>query len=220
MIQKEATLRRFIQTSLTGLLTFSCALLFAPAGAVAQQSEGNPATLTLQQVKQRLKQNKQYIQQAKKGAKAGDAQGLDTAIQNYDRSMQGLNTAISHGGIQGTPSQQQDAYNRVQSATQKHLKVLNGLLSKVPSQAVPHIQHAIDVSQTGQQTALSHLSQLQAQQAAGQANRPGFGQAGGMGRSDSMGHSGGMGNMGGPGMGAGMDHAGGPPAGVGGGHGR
>jgi len=213
-------LKRSIQFSLIGLLTFSCALLFAPAGAVAQQTGSNPATLTLKQVKQQLKQNKGSIKQAKESAKAGDAQGLDTAIQNYDRSMQGLDTAISHGGIQGTPSQQQDAYNRVQKATQKHIDVLNGLLSKVPSQAVPHIQHAIDVSQTGQQTALSHLSQLHAQQQAmGQANRPGFGQAGGMGRS---GGTGGVGNApaGGSGMGAGgMGHAGGPPAGVGGGRG-
>ncbi len=215
-------MKHSIQLVLFGSLTLACALLLAPAGAVAQQSGSNPATLTLKQVKQQLKQNKQYINQAKKSAKAGDAQGLDTAIQNYDRSMQGLDTAISHGGIQGTPSQQQDAYNRVQSATQKHIDVLNGLLSKVPSQAVPHIQHAIDVSQTGQQTALSHLSQLHAQQQAmGQANRPGFGQAGGMGRSGGMGGVGaGNAPMGGPGMGAGMGHAGGPPAGVGGGHGR
>lgn len=218
-------MKHSIQLSLIGFLTFSCALLFAPAGAVAQQSGSNPATLTLKQVKQQLKQNKQYIKQAKKSAKAGDAQGLDTAVQNYDRSMQGLDTAISHGGIQGTPSQQQDAFNRVQSATQKHLDVLNGLLDKVPAQAVPHIQHAIDVSQTGQQTALNHLSQLQTEQALRQANRPGFGQAGAMGRSQGMGRSGGMGGagnapMGGPGMGGGMGHAGGPPAGVGGARGH
>ena len=217
-------MKYLIQTSLIGLLTLSCALLFTPAGAVAQQAGNDQATLTLVQVRQRLKQNKEYIKQAKKSAKAGDSQGLDTAIQNYDRSMQGLDTAISHGGIQGTPAQQQDAYNRVQSATQKHLKVLNGLLSKVPSQAVPHIQHAIDVSQKGQTTALSHLSQLQTQQALGQANRPGFGQAGGMGRSQGMGRPGNMGSgaapMGGPSMGGGMGHAGGPPAGVGGGRGH
>jgi hypothetical protein len=227
IIPKEVTLKRSIQLSLISLLTLTCALLFAPAGAVAQQASNDQSTLTLKQVKEQLKQNKKYIKQAKKSAKAGDAQGLDTALNNYDRGMEGLNTAISHGGIQGSPSQQQDAYNRVQTATQKHIDVLNGLLSKVPAQAAPHIQHAIDVSQTGQQTALNHLSQLQAQQATGQANRPGFGQSGGMGRSQGMGRSGGMGGfgagnapMGGSGMGAGMGRAGGPPAGAGGGHGR
>jgi hypothetical protein len=214
-------LKRSILTSLIGLLTFSCALLFASARAVAQQASNDQAALTLKQVKEQLKQNKQYLKDARKSAKAGDAQGLDTALNNYNRGMEGLNTALSHGGMQGTPSQQQDAYNRVQSATQKHINVLNGLLSKVPAQAVPHIQHAIDVSQTGQKTALSHLSQLHSQQAMGQANRPGFGQAGGMGRSGGMGEPGsGTSSMGGPGMGASMGHAGGPPAGVGGGHGR
>ena len=218
-------MKHVIQLSLIGFLTFACAMLFAPAGAVAQDSGSNPATLTLKQVKQQLKQNKQYLNDAKKSAKKGDNQGLNTALENYDHGMEGLNTALSHGGVQGSPSQQQDAYNRVQKATQKHIDVLNGLLSKVPSQAAPHIQHAIDVSRTGQTTALSHLSQLQTQQQAmGQGNRPGFGQAGGMGQSQGMGRAGGMGggmsSMGAGGMGAGMGHAGGPPAGVGGGHGR
>lgn len=214
-------MKRSIQISLISFLTLSCALLFVPAGAVAQQASNDQATLTLKQVKEQLKQNKQDLNQAKKSANAGDAQGLDTALNNYNRGMEGLNTALSHGGIEGTPSQQQDAYNRVQSATQKHIAVLNGLLSKVPAQAVPHIQHAIAVSQNGQNTALSHLSQLQTQRAMGQATRPGFGQAGGMGHSGGIGEPGsGASSMGGPGMGAGMGRAGGPPAGVGGGHGR
>ena len=218
-------MRRLMQLgAISVIFTFSV-LLLGPTSMLGQQTSNDQGTLTLKQVKERLKQNKQYLNKAKKMAKAGNTQGLNTALDNYDRGMAGLNTAISHGGIQGSPSQQQDAYNRVQSSTQKHIDVLNGLLSKVPSQAAPHIQHAIDVSQTGQTTALSHLSQLQTQQQAmGQGNRPGFGQAGGMGQSQGMGRAGGMGggmsSMGAGGMGAGMGHAGGPPAGVGGGHGR
>jgi hypothetical protein len=213
-------LKRSIQFSLIVFLTFACALLFAPAGAVAQQTGSNPATLTLKQVKEQLKQNKQYLNNAKKSAKAGDAQGMNTALENYNRGMEGLNTALSHGGVQGTPSQQQDAYNRVKKATQKHIDVLNGLLNnpKIPDQGKAGISKALAASQTGQTTALNHLSQLQTQQAMGQANRPGFGQAGGMGRSGGFGA--GMSSMGGPGMGASMGRAGGPPAGVGGGHGR
>jgi hypothetical protein len=215
----EACMKRSIQFTLIGFLTLSCALLFVPTGAFAQQGTQDQATMTLKQVKERLQQNKQYLNNAKKRAKAGDTAGLETALNNYDRGMEGLNTALAHGGFSGTPSQQEQAYNRVQSATSKHLKVLNGLLSKVPSQAVPHIQHAIDVSQTGQQTALSHLSQIHQQQAMQQANRPDFGQAGGMGRPEGAGRPAGMGGPGGnPGMGGAM--GGGPPAGVGGGHGR
>lgn len=217
-------MKRLIHLSLTGFLTIACALLMAPAGAVAQQTGSNPATLTLKQVKKQLKQNKQYLKDAKKRAKAGDTQALNTDLNNYNHSMEGLNTAISHGGIQGTPSQQQDAYNRVDSATQKHLDVLSGLRSKVPAQALPHLLQAIEASKKGRRTAMDHLAQLQTQQqASGMGNRPSFGQAGGMGRSQGMGHAGGMGNMGGgmSSMGsAGMGHAGGPPAGVGGGRGR
>lgn len=213
-------MQRLWQLTIISLLTFSCALLVVPVGMASQQASSNPATLTLKQVKQRLKQNKQYLKQAKKRAKAGDAAGLNTALNNYDRSMEGLNTALSHGQFQGTPSQQEDAYNRVQKATSKHLDVLKGLLSKVPSQAVPHIKHAMEVSQKGQETALSHLSQLQSQQAMRQANRPGFGQSQGMGRPEGAGNPGGMGGFGAGNrpMGAGMGHAGG--AGMGGGHGH
>jgi hypothetical protein len=216
-------LKQSIQLSLILFLMFACALIFAPAGAVAQESGNNPATLTLKQVTEQLKQNNQYIKRAKKSAKAGDTQAMNTALDNYNRGMQGLDTAISHGGIQGTPSQQQDAYNRVKNATQKHIHVLQGLLDnpKIPDQGKAGITKALAASQTGQTTALDHLSQLQTQQATGQANRPGFGQAGGMGRSEGMGGVGaGNAPMGGPGMGASMGHAGGPPAGVGGGHGR
>ncbi|MEJ2006897.1 MAG: hypothetical protein P8Z30_01880 [Acidobacteriota bacterium] len=103
--------------------------------------------------------------------------------------------------------------------------MLNNLLSKVPQQAVPHIKHAIAVSQTGQQKATSHLTQLQAAQAMRQGTRPSFGQSGGMGRPGGVGRPGGMGGTGaanppmGGGMGGGMGHPGGGP-GMGGGHGH
>lgn len=215
-------MQRLCQLTIISMLTVSCALLFVPAGVAAQSGTHSQSTLTLKQVKQRLKQNKQYLKEAKKRAKAGDTAGLNTALNNYDRSMEGLNTAISQGRIQGSPSQQENAYQRVQTATSKHLKELNKLLDKVPSQAAPHIQHAIDVSQTGQQTALSHLSQLRAQQGMEPMNQRGFGQSQGMGRPQGAGGLGGFGPanhpMGAPAGGA-MGHPGGGPA-MGGGHGH
>jgi hypothetical protein len=200
-------------------------LLVVPAGMASQHATNDQSPLTLKQVRQRLKQNKQYLKEAKNRVKAGDTAGLDTALNNYDRSMQGLNTALSQGQIQGSPSQKKDAYNRVQTATSKHLQVLNGLLTKVPPQAVAHIQHAIDVSKMGQTTALNQLSQLHAQQGLEQGSNSGFGRSQGNGRPEGMGRSGGVGSfgaanppMGGP-MGGAIGHpAGGPP--MGGGHGR
>jgi hypothetical protein len=214
--EEEERMRHTRELITLTVLIVSCVLLAGPANVLAQQTNNDQATLTLKQVKQQLKQNKEYLKEAQKRGKAGDTSGLQTALNNYDRSMVGLNTAISQGRIEGTPAQQEDVYNRVQKATQKHIDVLNGLLSKVPAQAVPHIQHAIDVSKTGQTTALNHLSTLQAQQGMGQGNRPGFGQAGGMGRPEGVGRPGGVGGF--PGgaspMGGAMGHpGGGPPAG-------
>lgn len=199
-----------------GMIAAFGALLMAPAAMASQQGTNDQSTLTLKEVKQRLKQNQQYLKEAEKRGKAGDAAGMETALTNYDRSMEGLNTALSRGQFQGSPSQEEDAYNRVQTATSKHTQVLENLLKsgKIPSQAAPHIQHAIDVSQTGQQTALSHLSQLQAQHGMGEANRPDFGQSQGMGRPEGAGQPGGMGGFGADNapMGGAMGHPGGGPA--------
>jgi len=219
-------MRRTWELVTLGILIVSCVLLAGTANTFGQQASNGQATLTLKQVKQRLNQNKNYLKTAEKRGKAGDAAGLQTALNNYDRGMEGLNTALSQGQIQGSPSQQQDAYNRVQTATQKHLNVLEGLLNnpKIPAQGKAGINKAIAASQKGQQTALSHLSQLQAQQGMGQANRPGSGQSQGMGRSEGMGRPGGAGGFGaanspmGAPMGGGMGHPGGGPPMGGGGH--
>ncbi|HZT69743.1 MAG TPA: hypothetical protein VFC10_08350 [Terriglobia bacterium] len=212
-------MKRLVQLITICLTIAFSALIISPVGLFAQQENDNQGSLTLQQVKERLKQNEQYLKQAQQRGKAGDSAGLETALDNYDRGIEGLNTALSQGRVEGTPSQQESVYNRVQSATSKHLKVLNSLLSKVPAQAVPHIQHAIDVSQKGQQMALSHLSQLHAQQAMAQDNQSGFGRSQGMGRSEGAGRAGGFGEanapVGGP-MSGGFGHAGGP--GMAGGH--
>jgi hypothetical protein len=209
-------MKRLIQLGIIGMIAAFGALLVAPAAMASRQGTSDQATLTLKKVKQQLKQNKQYLEEAQKRGKAGDAAGMETALTNYDRSMEGLNTALSKGQFQGSPSQQEDAYNRVQTATSKHTQVLQNLLKsgKIPQQAVPHIQHAIDVSQMGQQTALSHLSQLHAQQGMGQANRPDFGQSQGMGRPEGVGQPGGVGGFGADNapMGGAMGHPGGGPA--------
>lgn len=214
-------MKRLIQLGILCIIAAFGALLVAPAGMASQQATNGQSTLTLKQVKQRLKQNKQYLKEAEKRGKAGDTTGMETALNNYDRGMEGLNTALSKGQFQGRPSQMEDAYHHVQTATSKHTKVLEKLLKsgKIPAQAVPHIRHAIDVSRMGQKTALSHLSQLQAQRGMGQANRPGFGQSHGMGRPQGAGSPGGMGGFGpanAP-MGGAMGHPGGGP-GMGGGH--
>lgn len=207
-------MKRFIQFGIISMILALGSLLFAPAAVALQKGTRNQSTLTLKQVKKQLKKNEQYLKEAEKQGKAGDTSGMETALSNYSHGMESLNTALSKGQFQGSPSQLEDAYNRVQTATSKHLHVLNGLLNKVPPQAVPHIQHAIDVSKTGQETALNHLNQLQVQQGMGQANRPDFGNSQGMGRPENVGRPGGVGGFPGGATPAGgpMGHPGGGPS--------
>lgn len=202
-------MRRLTKLGIIGTLSLF-SLVYLGSGVFAQQTSNDQSTLTLNEVKQRLKENQQYLKDAQKQGKAGDAQGLQTALENYDRNMDGINTALSQGHVSGTPAQQESVYQRVENATSKHTKVLENLLSKVPEQARAHIQHAIDVSQTGHNTALNNLQKLQAQQGMGRGNHPGFGGPEG-GRPEGAGRLGGgmgEGNVGG-GMGGGMGHAGG-----------
>ncbi len=216
-------MKRLIQFGIICMIAAFAGLLFTPAGMASQQATNNQSTLTLKQVKQRLKENKQYLKEAEKRGKAGDTTGMETALTNYDRGLQGLNTALSQGKFQGSPSQLEEAYNRVQTATGKHTQVLEKLLKngKIPAQAAPHIKDAIAASQKGYETATTRLQGLQAQQGMGQGNRPDFGQSAGMGRPEGVGQPGGMGGFGGANapMGGAIGHPGGGPP-MGGGHGR
>ena len=200
-------MRHFRQLAFPILL--SAALFLAPAGSFGKQAPNDQSSLMLKQVKQRLKQNQRYLKQAEKRGKAGDTTGLQSALTNYDRSIEGLNTAISHGQLVASPSQEKQAYERVQSATSKHIQVLENLLTKVPEQARSAIQHAIQVSQTGHNTALAHLQQVHAEQ----MNSPAYGRPEGAPHSEGVGAPRGMGGFpgaGGPmGGGMGMGHPGG-----------
>jgi hypothetical protein len=176
---------------IAGTLTLA-SLILSPVVLKAQDQ--SQASLSLQNVKDQLKQNKNYLDQASKQGKAGDAAGLQTALENYDRGMEGINTALSHdGGFSGSESQRTDALSRVKDATSKHTKVLQGLLTKVPPQAQAAIQNAISVSQKGHDTATASLQSNPGQQGSqGQGGQPsGVGQ-GTMGRPSGVGAPSGM----------------------------
>lgn len=54
-----------------------------------------------------------------------------------------------------------DALEAVERATKKHTEVLTNLLDKVPEQAKSAIEHAIEVSERGRNTALDRLRKIQ-----------------------------------------------------------
>ena len=53
------------------------------------------------------------------------------------------------------------AYDAVEQGTRKHTEVLTGLVDKVPEEARPAIERALEMSQTGRNTALDNLSAIQ-----------------------------------------------------------
>jgi len=185
------------------------ALAFAiatPGALLAQGQDVDTGSLTLQDVKDRLKENQKHLDQARERGKAGDAAGMETALQNYERGNEGLNRALDQGRLAGDANDREQAYDRVEKATRKHSQVLTDLLAsgKIPEQARPHVEHALQVSQKGRQTALANLQQARSQRSEQEAaqRRQGLGQSSVSGRPEGAGRPGG---------------SGGPPSGVGGG---
>ncbi|MBI4166178.1 MAG: hypothetical protein HY508_10645 [Acidobacteria bacterium] len=213
-------MKSVIRIGMVGLVATLYVVLLAPAGIGGQDDAQTQRKMTLQDVKDRLNQNKNYLKDAEKKGKAGDAAGVQTALENYDRNMEGINHAMSAGGFEGTDSQREDAYNRVEKATRKHGEVLANLESKVPEQARSAIQHAMEVSQKGRTTALANLQQVRGErQEREQAEmRRQQQMGGGFGRNDGMGRPAGVGGSAsgvGGGMGAGRPAGAGPGASAG-----
>lgn len=166
-------MKELINLGRVGLLLVLLALALSPVVLAAQEQSGNPSSMTLQDVKDRLKQNQMLLEDAQNRGKAGDAAGLQTALDNFSRSTDGLNRALSSGQFNGTANQQEEALSRVADATSKHTQTLTNLLNKVPPQAQTAIQRAISVSQKGHDTAVANLQGFHAQ-------HPNLGQSGGV----------------------------------------
>ena len=195
-----------------GLFLAFSSLLVAPGNLRAQTGNAGQAALTLNDVKDRLKQNQKYLDKASKRGKAGDTAGLQTALANYGRGADELNHAMSEGRFSGTASQRTDAFNAVERATAKHTEVLRALLNKVPEQARPAIQHAMEVSGNGRTVALQNLQRGQGEPPASKppenAGRTAAGPPQGAGQPIGGVPAGGMGGS------SGGRPAGGPPSGT------
>lgn len=193
-----------------------CSLLSLPV--LAQEPEQEKAELTLKDVKQRLKENEKFLKEARTKGRAGDARGMETALENYSRGAEGLDRALSQGQFNGTVWEREEAFDRVERATRKHGEVLADLYNRVPEQARPAISRAQQVSQHGRTTALENLQLARAERARAEAQgarRPDF-----AGRPAELGTQGSTGRPAGvPAAGAGSQSAGrpggGPPSGAG-----
>jgi len=199
-----------VQARLAGLILAMGLALVGPGALLAQSPGEDTRSLTLRDVKDRIKENKRHLEEAQKRGKAGDAPGMETALENFERGQAGLDEALKEGRFEGDVYQREEAFERVEKATRKHGEVLGGLLEsgKLPEQARSHVEHALEVSQKGRQTALANLERARTQRRDHEASqrRAGYGQPGGYGRS---------GNIGGPPSGVGAPGGtGGGPAGT------
>ena len=179
----------------TGLFLALAVVIATPFATRAQSQGEDTATLTLKNVKERIKQNKNYLEEAKDRGKAGDAAGMETALENYERGTRGLDRALASGRFEGDVYDREEAFNRVEKATGKHSEVLTDLLEsgKIPEQARPHVEHALQVSQKGREMALTNLQEARAQRRQHEASGQGRGQSGVYGRSGGAGQPGGIG---------------------------
>lgn len=200
-------LRRF---TLTIALAAAALTLAVPPAAWAQEASEEQAEITLKDVKNRLKENEKFLNEARKRGRAGDAQGMQVALDNYQRGQRGLERALERDRFRGNEWEQEDAWSRVERATRKHGEVLTDLYGRVPEQARPGIARAIENSQKGRETALERLEQARGQRIAAE-RRANAGPPAGVGRPGQAGPP--------AGIGSGRPGAGGPPAGVGGGPG-
>lgn len=101
---------------------------------------------------------------ARKAADRGDTKGLEQSLRGREAAMQGAMRTINEGQSRGEDMTR--AWEAVDRGTSKHTEVLTDVLSRVPDQAKPGIQKALDSSQRGHDTALQSLEKARQQRAA------------------------------------------------------
>jgi hypothetical protein len=145
--------------------------------------------------------------QVREATARGNSEDARRAAQGYERALAGALNAVDVGQQQGD---METVMNRVAEATTRHQGTLQEVKGRVPQEAQAAIDHAMEVSRKGHDTALANLEQARGHQAAaGGGYGSGAGQApAGAGANSPMGPPAGMGGSG---------RGGGPPAGVGGG---
>ena len=132
-------------------------------------------------------------------ADRGDHQTVQGAGQAYARALNNTMSAVNKAQREG--ANPAGTLGRVASATKKHQETLGGVLERVPENARPAIEQAMQVSQRGHQMAVARLEKMQRASAGGEGGsripraRSGMGRR--VGSSRNSGAAGGLGGLGG-----------------------
>lgn len=140
--------------------------------SVAEQNAAGKKKDPNDRAKEYMKIANQRALDARKAADRGDSQRLEQSLHGHEAAMQGAMRTIHEGQASGQDMSR--AWDAVNKGTSKHTEVLTGVLSRVPDEAKPGVQKALDSSRRGHDTALQSLERGQQERAArGETGFPG-----------------------------------------------
>jgi len=125
-------------------------------------------SLNKRSTRRALERNEALLRHAERAERRGDSATLGRAAEQLARNTEEINRAIENGQV--NPDDAVSVLERVDTATSKHTAVLEGLLERVPDQARPAIERAIEKSRHGNMAATEALARNRAGDV--QAGRP------------------------------------------------
>lgn len=134
--------------------------------ASAQDSEEFDEPLSKKEAEQTLKFADEALENAERAQSRGDTPGMERALENYSRHINKLERTIHGGNV--LQDDHEDVAYIVADATSKHSDVLTGLEVKVSEKGWENgiLEHALDASIKGHDTALLNLPEDRQQELA------------------------------------------------------
>ncbi|MFQ5956234.1 MAG: DUF5667 domain-containing protein [Candidatus Brocadiales bacterium] len=125
----------------------------------AETTELAASSDPLEKARIHTKHAKERLAEANITVSKGKPEFVEGLMGDYENSSRKAMANIKRAANQGRDVS--EALNAVEGSAQKHTEVLTGLLGKVPEQATPSIERAIEVSKRGRNRALESLNKVQ-----------------------------------------------------------
>jgi hypothetical protein len=139
-------------------LALGLGLSWTPAAAWAEQASEKTIQMMVEKARLSLKLAELRLERARGLARQGRHEALREELESYRKAVEACLEDLQEASSMGAGLEK--AIEQVERATQHHGEVLSGLLEKVPEQARPAIEHALEVSQKGRKTALAALQAI------------------------------------------------------------
>jgi hypothetical protein len=126
-------------------------LLVLAVGFASLATAASDRELTEKQANEYLKASDKALQKVEKAQQKGRLEEVKRSAEEYVRNLGRINEALARGTVR--ESEALDVASRVDEATLKHIAVLERVLGKVPEQARPALERALQQSRTGNKVA-------------------------------------------------------------------